>query len=117
MHCQWSWSESASTSRSREPGTAPSCCCTRFGTPNELHVLGGQLAAGGYSVRIPLLPGRGAPWASSSADARGAREAAGHHRAGPLFLLESATDAITADVDRDRLGAASLAHLDRYMPI
>ncbi len=32
-----------------------------FGTPNELHVLGGHLAAGGYSVRIPLLPGRGAP--------------------------------------------------------
>ena len=31
-----------------------------FGTPNELHVLGGQLAAGGYTVRIPLLPGRGA---------------------------------------------------------
>lgn len=30
-----------------------------FGTPNELHVLGGQLAAAGYAVRIPLLPGRG----------------------------------------------------------
>ncbi len=34
-----------------------------------------------------------------------------------LLLLEIATHAITADVDRDRLGAASLAHLDRYMPI
>lgn len=30
-----------------------------FGTPNELHVLGGQLARAGYSVRIPLLAGRG----------------------------------------------------------
>lgn len=29
-----------------------------FGTPNELHVLGGQLARAGYTVRIPLLPGR-----------------------------------------------------------
>ena len=31
-----------------------------FGTPNELHVLGGVLARSGYRVRIPLLPGRGA---------------------------------------------------------
>lgn len=31
-----------------------------FGTPNELHVLGGTLARSGYRVRIPLLPGRGA---------------------------------------------------------
>ncbi len=30
-----------------------------FGTPNELHVLGGTLARAGYRVRIPLLPGRG----------------------------------------------------------
>lgn len=29
-----------------------------FGTPNELHVLGGQLARAGYTVRIPLLVGR-----------------------------------------------------------
>ena len=29
-----------------------------FGTPNELHVLGGQIARAGYTVRIPLLPGR-----------------------------------------------------------
>lgn len=29
-----------------------------FGTPNELHVLGDQLAGAGYAVRIPLLPGR-----------------------------------------------------------
>lgn len=33
-----------------------------FGTPNELHVLGGVLAEHGYRVRIPLLPGRGANW-------------------------------------------------------
>lgn len=33
-----------------------------FGTPNELHVLGGELAAAGYRVRIPLLPGRGDRW-------------------------------------------------------
>ena len=31
-----------------------------FGTPNELLVLGGQIARAGYRVRIPLLPGRGA---------------------------------------------------------
>ena len=29
------------------------------GVPNELHVLGGAIAADGYSVHIPLLPGRG----------------------------------------------------------
>lgn len=29
-----------------------------FGAPNELHVLGGQLARAGYTVRIPLLAGR-----------------------------------------------------------
>ena len=34
-----------------------------------------------------------------------------------LLLLESAAHAITADADRDRLGAASLAHLRRYMPV
>src|SRR5512147_243625 len=33
-----------------------------FGTPNELHVLGGVLAENGYRVRIPLLPGRGDRW-------------------------------------------------------
>lgn len=33
-----------------------------FGTPNELHVLGGVLADAGYRVRIPLLPGRGERW-------------------------------------------------------
>ena len=33
-----------------------------FGTPNELHVLGGEIARAGYRVRIPLLPGRGADW-------------------------------------------------------
>ena len=33
-----------------------------FGTPNELHVLGGILAEAGYRVRIPLLPGRGDRW-------------------------------------------------------
>lgn len=33
-----------------------------FGTPNELHVLGGVLAEAGYRVRIPLLPGRGQHW-------------------------------------------------------
>ena len=33
-----------------------------FGTPNELHVLGGILADAGYRVRIPLLPGRGDRW-------------------------------------------------------
>lgn len=33
-----------------------------FSTPNELHVLGGILAANGYRVRIPLLPGRGDRW-------------------------------------------------------
>lgn len=32
-----------------------------FGTPNELHVLGGQLARAGYGVRIPLLAGRASP--------------------------------------------------------
>ncbi|CAN5140080.1 alpha/beta fold hydrolase [soil metagenome] len=31
-----------------------------FGTPNELHVLGGALSADGHTVLIPLLPGRGA---------------------------------------------------------
>lgn len=31
-----------------------------FGTPNELHVLGGAISVAGYRVRIPLLPGRGA---------------------------------------------------------
>lgn len=208
-----------------------------FGTPNELHVLGGQLAAGGYSVRIPLLPGRGSPPSALDATSwedwmrAATREfdelAATHSRVavaglsaggtmaldlalrrpvaalllfaaaltlrhrgtvlapylwrvvrrwprptgrvpvravgelvggmrgvrgrlhsitapafvahargdalvpvssalrlsrelgGPveLLLLESATHAITADVDRDRLGAASLAHLGRYMPL
>lgn len=29
------------------------------GVPNELHVLGGAIAADGYPVHIPLLPGRG----------------------------------------------------------
>lgn len=29
------------------------------GVPNELHVLGGVIAAAGYPVHIPLLPGRG----------------------------------------------------------
>ena len=29
------------------------------GVPNELHVLGGAIAADGYAVHIPLLPGRG----------------------------------------------------------
>ncbi len=33
-----------------------------FSTPNEMHVLGGVLAANGYRVRIPLLPGRGDRW-------------------------------------------------------
>lgn len=33
-----------------------------FGTPNELHVLGGAIADAGYRVRIPLLPGRGEHW-------------------------------------------------------
>lgn len=33
-----------------------------FGTPNELHVLGGEIARSGYRVRIPLLPGRGDQW-------------------------------------------------------
>ncbi len=208
-----------------------------FGTPNELHVLGGQLAAGGYTVRIPLLPGRGAPisaldalswedWMRAatkefdSLTATHARVAVGglsaggtmaldlalrrpvaalllfaaaltlRHRStafapylwrvvrrwprpagrvpvravgelvhgmrgvrdrlpavtapalvahalgdalvpvssarrlarelgGPveLLLLPSAAHAITADVERDRLGAASLAHLSRYMPL
>lgn len=208
-----------------------------FGSPNELHVLGGQLAAGGYSVRIPLLPGRGAPvseldalswedWMSAATRefdalaqthasvAVGGLSAGGtmaldlalrrpasalllfaaaltlRHRGtvlapylwrvvrrwprpsgrvpvravgelvhgmrgvrnslrsitapalvahatgdalvpvssarrlarelgGPveLLLLESAIHAITADTDRDRLGAASLAHLRRYMPL
>jgi len=29
------------------------------GVPNELHVLGGAIAADGFAVHIPLLPGRG----------------------------------------------------------